>query len=904
MSMGVTVALAAGGLTVLATPSGATTGPVVTVPHTGIQLTGSCPTSVSDPIVETHVGTSRFPTITQTEACGIEDLENDAYESFLTTHGGIKPQTTTEGPSEYAGVIWTFLERSLNAVDVPSTTSTPTTKAPLPGEQEAAAWFLAIVQPYLELAADDAQAEYKKWEKNPCDYVSPYPTLFTYTSNGDVYCTGTLTAPAPTPPSLAELEEFGMAEAAAKLGLPLLGDSVDKQLVNLQQAETEAMDGSADVWSSLLTGPAATIVEKSVPGLETKLNNLIFPNRRAGNAVRMRNVDTTEEKVNQTIEEDLDGEPPPTEATSTEVTASETAGETALDAGEDGGFDVLGALSDLAGDAAGFIGGAAAALATGPAAAFLILGIVIGVVISVGVDVAENSPAQTTQQLAATLEKDVTTAKGSDLWSTIIKSTGSGGSELQQLFQSQLTETIKPLGIPVKSVDTTTTPPNVQTNVVTSVPATGTRWEVAPKTETSTVVEDTYVPSVRIQTWPDVTGPNGVGLTTVQYSHGKIYRTATLEERQGGVEGRVPADVLNFINWAGGYQQAFVDGDTFLLVGAPGSDALGVTGTGCTAANTCTATRTLEVRGTYGQDLRLTLAPDAGTPPATTITDAATGTTVTTPKVGEQLRLTDPDTNQNGLATTYTWQVEARCKATKDATEPKVDGVPFCTSAPSTLPANMQDLTVDGAETATFHTAPVTVATGQSTTVSFPAPGKYHLRLITTDAAGKTRTANETLTVSGSKPVVSLTTTPPASTPQVLKTVKNGSTVTITGCIQGAGTAYGDDSVSITWGDGSTKQSGTVLSSKSQPITFSQGPSKSCSGSWLFSASHPYTIKAGTTPGVPVQKAIKITVTNGFSTSQVIPLYAAIGFTAPPAFTTPGSATFTAGTYGYFPIDA
>ncbi len=935
VSIGVALALVAGGTILVTAPSGAspmrsrTT--VVTVPTNTVHVTsGACPTKTTDPIVETHQGTPKFPTVTPADVCGIEDLENRAYGAFLGAHGTVRPETTTEGTSEYAGEIWTLLEESIGTEATSTTLSSVWLVA-----QEAAAWFKAITRPYLTLAAADALAQYEKWSKKPCTYVSPYPTLFTYQPRvgaGSANCAGTLLAAPPAPPTLAEFGEFGMAQAAAKLGLPLLGDSVDKQLVNLQQAQTEAMDQSAEVWASLVAGPVPAIVERSIPGLNDKLWNIFVPFRRARTRVLriQQEVETTEEKVNSSIEEDLDGVPD---------TALESGTDTALETGaevaEEGGFDLLdllGSIGDVATAAAGAAASGVVALATGPAAGFLILGIAIAVAISIGVDIANNSPAQTTKQLAATLQKDVTTSTSPNvLWSMLAKS--GGGAELQQLFQSQLTESVRPIGIPpaksggslaragsshaartgratggsvhggpALSRTATTTTPNVHTNVVTSVPATGARWEVSPRTQTKTVAVNTYVRTVRIQTWPDTTGPNGVGLTTVTYSHGKIYRTPTLEERQAGVQGVVPADVLNFINWTGGYQEAIVDGSTFLLVGAPGSNALGISGTSCTKTGACQFTKTLEVRGTYGQDLHLTIAPDAGTAPGTTVTDASTGTTVTTPKVGELLRLTDPDTSQNGLATTYTWQVETKCKATKSTTEPRVDGVPFCTSAPSTLPANMKDLSVGGKETATFHTDPVTVATGQSTTVSFPAPGKFHLRLVTTDAAGVVRTANETLTVSGSKPVVALTTTPPASTPQVLKTVQNGSTVTVSGCIQGAGTAYGDDSVSITWGNGTARETGTVLSSTVQPITFANGPSATCAGPWTFSASHRYTVTANPTAGIPVQVPIDITVTNGFATSTVIPLYADIGFTSSPAFTSSGTVTFTAGTYGYFPV--
>ena len=932
VSIGIVLALTASGITLATTPSGASSSKsgttVVTVPKNTVHITsGACPTKVTDPIVETHEGTPKFPTVTSMDVCGIEDLENRAYEAFLGAHGTVKPETTTEGTSEYAGEIWTLLEESIGTVSTASTSTGSWLVA-----QEADAWFQAIARPYLTLAAADALAQYDKWAKKPCTYVSPYPTLFTYQprTGSATYCAGTVLATPPTPPTLAEFGEFGMAQAAAKLGLPLLGNSIDKQLLNLQQAQTEAIDQSADVWASLLASPVPAIVERSIPGLNSKLWNIFVPFKRTRGVLRIadKGVESTEGKINTSIEEDVDGVPDTTLQTGTD-----TGLETGAELAEEGGFDLLdllGSIGDVATAAAGAAATGIVALATGPAAGFLILGIAIAAGISLGVDIAENTPAQTTKQLAATLQKDVSTSTSPNvLWSMLAKS--GGGVELQQLFQSQLTVSVRPIGIPpAKSGSSltratssrpvgatvagsragaaltrtaTTTTPNVHTNVVTSVPATGTRWEVSPRTQTKTVAVNTYVRTVRIQTWPDTTGPNGVGLTTVTYSHGKIYRTPTVEERQAGVEGRVPADVLNYIGWTGAYQEAIVDGNTFLVLGAPGSNALGISGTACTKAGACQFTPTLEVRGTYGQDLHLTIAPDTGTPPATTITDATTGTTVTTPKVGEQLRLTDPDTNKNGLATTYTWQVETKCRVTKSTTEPKVDGVPFCTSAPGTLPANMKDLSVGGKETAAFHTDPVTVVTGQSTTVSFPAPGTFHLRLITTDTAGVVRTANETLTVAGSRPVVSLTTTPSASTPQVLHTIKNGSKVTISGCIQGAGTSYGDDSASITWGDGSDRQTGTVLSAVAQPITFVKGPSGTCAGPWAFSSSHRYTVNAGSTLGIPVQERIEITVTNGFSTSEVIPLYASIGFTSPPAFTSPGHATFTAGTYGYFPID-
>ena len=308
------------------------------------------------------------------------------------------------------------------------------------------------------------------------------------------------------------------------------------------------------------------------------------------------------------------------------------------------------------------------------------------------------------------------------------------------------------------------------------------------------------------------------------------------------------------------------------------------------------ANGTVQQHGT-SQLERLTLVPDPGTPPATWLVNRyntfANDLTDGAPDgglvAGQTTTLTDPETSPSGYATTYTWQVETKCPYDPTNAPTTVQGVTVCSNSPdyhstSGLAPNEQDLAVctlgagscnpaanlGWTEDPAFHGGPVTTQVGDSVTITWPAPGTYHVRLITTDQYGVSRQSDENVVVSAAVPPgVSGVSESSSSSPQpgwvapaVVGPVQDGNAFTYTQCLtspdmQGT-SSYTTPQVTVDWGDGTAPDSGTAGSSTDPNLVFSYQPGGACTSDWSVAATHTYQVATGPAPFV--QKPVTITI--------------------------------------------
>ena len=340
---------------------------------------------------------------------------------------------------------------------------------------------------------------------------------------------------------------------------------------------------------------------------------------------------------------------------------------------------------------------------------------------------------------------------------------------------------------------------------------------------------------------------------------------------------------------------------------------------------------------------QLTLVPDSGTPPATWLVnkyntfanDQLDGAPNGGLVAGQTTTLTDPSTSPSGYNTTYTWQIETKCPY--DPTNPPklIQEVPVCSNSPdyhstTGLAANEQDLAVCSfgagvcspsaelgwSEDPAFHGDPVTTLVGDSVNWTWPAPGTYHVRLITTDQYGVTQQSDQNVVVSAAGPpgasgasyAAASGPPPTAIAPSVVGPVQDGNAFTLTQCLASPdmqGTAsYTTPQVTVDWGDGSTPDTATAGSSSDPNLVFTYQPGGTCASSWSVAATHTYQVA---TNGLPfVQEPITTTVADvtipataagsvpgNTQTSSTRTVYANVFPTSPaPAFVAGASAVF------------
>ncbi|WP_296601663.1 Ig-like domain-containing protein [Nocardioides sp.] len=294
----------------------------------------------------------------------------------------------------------------------------------------------------------------------------------------------------------------------------------------------------------------------------------------------------------------------------------------------------------------------------------------------------------------------------------------------------------------------------------------------------------------------------------------------------------------------------------------------------------------LEQKGT-SQLYRLTIVPNRGTAPAVWVTNrhnsVATNKTNGLPPggglvAGETVSFVASEISDAGYDTTYTWHVQTVCPADPDHPAQTIQGVLVCSDDPSygkrQLPANQQSLTsceatvgvctpdavlgVTWTPDPAFHGGPVATMTGRSVEWTWPAPGTYHLRLVTTDEYGVTRSSDRDLVISAATAPRSVLSFAAAADPQpgslgpsVIGPVANDTALTVTGCVVSPAaigtTPYATPAVTIDWGDGGAADDVTVL----------RGAGGGCTTPWRWEATHTFAVD---THGRPLVQ-VPITVT-------------------------------------------
>jgi len=338
---------------------------------------------------------------------------------------------------------------------------------------------------------------------------------------------------------------------------------------------------------------------------------------------------------------------------------------------------------------------------------------------------------------------------------------------------------------------------------------------------------------------------------------------------------------------------------------------------------------------------RLTLVPDTGTPATTWITNRYNTWANARPSgvapdgglvAGDTATFTAPDTSPAGYDTTYTWHVQTVCPADPDHPARTIQGVTVCSDNPdyagSTLAANEQDLTTCTATVGTctpaavfgvtwnpdpaFHGGPVSTLSGQSVEWTWPAPGTYHLRLVTTDQYGVVKTSDRDVVVAAATPPRSALTYAAAADPQprsvapsVIGPVQDGNALTVTGCVVSpttrGSTSYATPTVSVGWGDGTTPST-----SADATVTLVRGAGGGCTTPWRWTATHTYAVPTYGQPFAQVPITVTTTDTTfpatastdlptGTSSSSTAVLYANVyAPTTPPTFVAGTSTTYQA----------
>ena len=808
--------------------------------------------------------------ISQQELCGVIDIENTAYGMWAQSHGFADgdPRIVQYGQNDIIGIVFQLLNQIAedeNNGDAGNFTA---------DQVGAYQWMQSIVSAYQVTAATDAISEYNRWLSDPCSYEPPNTTLFTFSGPNDPACSGTLASllSGPTPPTYAEFLEFGLYDANQAASTPALTGTLADQLLERQE-----ISSSNAAWAAISLAPGSALLQGAIPNLTKTLTKTVFPNRNRSvrsraqrQAKQKQDVQDQEEDAEVEEAEEVDADEP-VDATVEAVAeeGSESIAEGGVDVGEVVGDAVAGATSAIG--IAFFMFGIAATLIT----------IEVQTLVS-----QDKIPSQLQSNLTAQEQTPDVGAMMAD-------------PDQAGLVNALLYDQIIDVATPASGASTP--------------PFDGSEFEVDYADSSGRSIYEEYSKNVQLETWPVGLTAQEFGTTPFEnfaYSGGVVFGTPNPDQESAGLTGWIPTGSLNYFDWSGHERTAIVDGDRFIDVTGGGSADLGGQDIGdyCQiAADECGVKSTIEALGPGGIDLRITLAPDTGAPAVVSVTNqngeiAGTGTDGAPDGLitGQTVNLTDSQTNPSGLPATYTWQIQTRCAY--DPTHPveSDQGVPECPGSPdygsATLPPNESDLSQDGVEDAAFHGAPVATEVGQSVSFTWPGPGTYHVRLITSDAYGATHQADENISVVDAPFSVPLSLGPVANN-AVIGPVQAGTPVTVSGCIQSANGPYADPTASLTWGDGAS-DSQSAESGSSSPIVFTFHGACTASA-WGFTATHTYSAASAS------QLPITLTVTDGFTQTSTTNLYASVTVAqTKPVFTSGATTTFTAGTPGNFSVQA
>jgi len=824
--------------------------------------------------------------LTNAESCGVQSVENEAYDIYAQLHGldPGDPLIDEYGSNEIAGYVWAILVAISQLHDAdPSVLTTD--------QQNAYDWFQSDVVGQETLAAQDAVNEYDRWQSGPCSYQPPNTRLFTFDALSDPACGGSVGVllSGPTPPSYEDLLQYGLYDADQSEGLTASGATPSD--ANLT---SDAINASASLFFDLTVsgGPQLLNALGAGQSLLAQIAGDIAPyNATLKSLVRTNLADTdlVDGQYQQT--QDFVNEDGSVDSEAVDLSTEDVVGELA-DADVD--------LSELASEGADEL--------TGP---FAIGALAITIAVQEGIKVFDD--AKIPSQLAANLA-DVPT----DMAKLLATQSGYTGAMADFLAQIDL--------------------PNPPSGPA-SPPFDGTEFQETWVNSSGQSVSTQLVPTVTFDSWPlGVTqGSEGAPLITYGAAQGLVWQTPDPDEQAAGLTGYIPSGAIHYYDWQGQPRLAVVDGDEFIDMPSPGTnDMLGYDDANpCAQPGSCILSKTLEVEldGSVVQStvadqddflhapvyvpsngditpdpngrLLIEIKPDAGTTAAINV-DNQYGYTANAEQdgppdgglvAGQSVQLTDPETSPAGFDTTYTWQVDTRCTTDPSTPPETVEGVPVCPNDPdyghSQLAPDEQDLTSGCPFTCTedpdFHGEPVTTVTGQDVAITWPAPGTYHVRLITTDAYGVTHQSDEDVTVVGNAPTVPLSSSPAASGPDVIGPVQSGDPVTLSGCLQSADAAYATPSVTVNWGDGTVEQA--TGPTASGPVTIAWASSASCTSPWQFSTTHIYETDSPT----EVQFPVSLTLSDGFGQSTTVAPYVDVTDYSSPQFTSPDAATVVAG---------
>lgn len=818
--------------------------------------------------------------------CGVANLEDNAYELYAESHGLSPgdPAITEDGTDWIAGTVWSQVEAIAYAENEGDTSGLT------PDQVGAYQWYQALLKAYDTEAAQDAVNEYNKWNNEQCNYRPPNTTVFSFNPDADPSCDGGETAllEDPTPPTYQEFVAFGAYDAQQGLGLNIPGDNPAQQFNTTEAIENGAADGTA-----LLVGGGVVLARQVNPSFGADFFSDVFP-CRSGTCTNKTLAEQKAALESQSAEKTMQSNQ---EITRDEelVELDEAEGEppdVALDddiATDAGGIDLTGTAGvdvEAAVESAASVGDVGAIVSIAFVAAT--------VLVSQAINIA------TETQIPGQLQQYLSSQSGTpDVWSSIY--TGGGDLLPFTLFESQLDPT------DISGQGAVATPPS-----------SGDVFEVSTPSIDGYPGNEQLTHSTELQTWP--IGPDAGGdvylapTSTFYYANGSIFRSPTPDEKLAGqTSGYLPTGEIDYFNWQHGEQTALVDGNQFVNLTAPGSIDVGGadTGAACVQANSCEVTPTIEALNQYGQDINLSIVPDPGTIATAEIKNQDgnnAGTQLSGPSdglvAGQTVTLSDPETSPVGAATTYEWQLETHCPYDQAHPVRSNDGVPFCYGSPEydllNLPSTDEDLQQDGVEDPAFHGDPVSVRAGQSISVTWPGPGTYHVRLITTDAYGVTHQYDENVTVVDQTPELAITTPSGWAGADAIGPVPNGGSVTLNGCIESPSAEYGNPQVSVAWGDGDT-DTASALSGGSSNITFAFETSSPCASDWSFSATHTYLLS---TPAALAQEAAAITVSDGFGDSFTDNLGIDVSSAMVPSFTSPAEGTLTTGQVGTIDVTA
>ena len=874
---------------------------------------------ISSPYDQLIAPGGNYPPTPQ-QYCGIKHLENDAYSLYATAHGYSlgDPRIIQIGEPDIAGIMYQLLtEYAYDASNDPDELA--------PDEADVEAWFQGLLTQQLTLSAKDALAEYNKWAAAPCSYLPPNTSVFSFNGSLDPACAGTTfsLAAGPSPPSYENFLEYGQYEANGELGL----DSSNTLSPQYQPLVDEQVLESLGAWSDMLLGLGPVAMNKLFPGNpklvqlarannQSRLGRAKFKLDKAKKAIRAaRNKLSKLREDYQDAFDDNDGQLEKPEDLPRQVTESDIMeANSALDEAEAAGFDVESEIADIG---AASLGSAFEVGAIG---------------LAILVQQAQVIAAQ--EQIPIDLKANLASAESESAYDMISDGSGGGALLAEEDFISTLSIANPTFGV---------------SNVFNNPPTDGTQIEVDHATDSGHSVYNEVVPSVDISAWP--LGPDGgvygAPNEQVAIAHGEIWRTVSADEQSVGMHGWVPTGELHYFDWSGHPRLAILDGTKWLDMPSPGSVAgSGLdAGDGC-ASGDCQLVSTIEALGIGGkitpgytlysatnapvdnpyiayptnglidnpqdvEHLRLTIKPDLGTQPlvnvlnqygygANTVNDGPPDGGLI---AGQTVRFDDFETNPLGYDATYTWQIETPCAYNPAHPPQTIQGVPVCYGNPDygavRLPNDEQDLVVNGGEDSAFHGNPVYTTTGEAISYTWPAPGVYHVRLITTDANGATQQSDQNITVAGPNPWDRLSSSAGMAGASVFGPVENGTPISVTGCLSSPDLAYGNPEVSVDWGDG-TKETQSAWSGGDSSLSFVFDPTGDCSSPWEFTATHTYNL---TSNGAYVlQRPLTVTSTDGFGKSLTLNFAVNIQFDAPASITSPDSTTFTAGSFGYFTV--